>query len=88
MPARLRVVVRTSATRRRLRSILRWVRALVPAAAIAVAAPGAAAPLDDDGDDDAEVLVLDVDDSAGPLSVAQALVRARRAERPPGAVQA
>jgi anti-sigma factor RsiW len=60
----------------RAAAIARWVRALVPAAALLVggAAAGAAPSLDDDG-----ALVIDLDEGAGPLSVADALLRARRA---------
>ncbi|ACG74680.1 conserved hypothetical protein [Anaeromyxobacter sp. K] len=71
------VIVRRGASPRRLAAVLRWVRALVPAAVLVVD-PGAG-PLPSresrwDGDD--EVIVIDADDIAsGPLSLAAALLR-------------
>jgi hypothetical protein len=73
--ARLVVVIRPGRSGHRLDAILRWLRALAPAAALVVAEPG----IDRAGDDDpATVLTVDADDLAsGPLAVADALARAR-----------
>lgn len=61
-------MVRPTRDRRRLRQVLRWVRAMVPAAVLLVSA-GAPALLDDD----AQVLSLDADGVDGPLAVATLL---------------
>ncbi len=66
------LVVRSGTSPRRSGEVMRWVRALVPAALILVlSSPTAIAPSDD-------VVTVNVDEvDAGPLSVAAALARPR-----------
>lgn len=71
------VVLRTSpASGAHAKALARWVRAMLPAALLVIAPPGA--PVSDLPDD---VIALDAQDlDSGPLAVADALVRARRGQ--------
>jgi hypothetical protein len=73
---RLLVVVRPGGGRR-VREVVRWVRTLLPAAALLIAPVGpAAAP---SGDEDDRVIAIDADDlPSGPLSLADAILRRAR----------
>ncbi len=68
------LVVSSGTNPRRPAEIMRWVRALVPAALILVSSAPMSVPAGDD------VITVNVDDvDAGPLSVAAALARPRGA---------
>lgn len=78
-PQRVRLIVRPGTPPQRVRALLGWLRALLPAAMLVVAVPGALG--DADGDDVPDTLSVDVDADAvpsGPLSLATALTRGRR----------
>lgn len=69
------VVVASAANGRRVRSVARWVRALVPTAALVISAPGVA---DSQRIEDEEAIVVDADAlPSGPLSLAVVLAQAR-----------
>lgn len=76
MPARglrLRLVVPPRLGPRRLRALLSWLHALVPAAVLTLAPPGA--PVEDDDD----TITIEADDvPSGPLSLADLLARSAR----------
>ncbi len=66
------VVRTTTQNRRRARAIVRWARALVPAAVLVIAPPGVSAVQGSDDD-----ITLDAEEVAsGPLSLADAIARA------------
>jgi len=67
------IVVRPARDRRRLHEVLRWIRAMVPAAILLVA-PGAPPA---DLPDDASVIQVDADGVDGPLAVASLLADGR-----------
>lgn len=68
------VVVRPGSSRRRSTEVVRWIRALLPAAILMVAGGGAPPP----GVEANEVITIDVDSiPSGPLSLADALARER-----------
>ncbi len=73
---RVVVLVRPGASARRSREVVSWLKALLPAAVLLVGA-GAGSPFPEDVDD---AICLDVDAvDSGPLSLADALARVRRA---------
>jgi anti-sigma factor RsiW len=74
-PRRLVVVLRPGANARRSREVVRWIRALLPAAILLIG-PGPSGMLA--GDDDDPVLTVDADSvRSGPLALADALTRNR-----------
>ncbi len=76
-PQRVRLIVRPGTPPQRVRALVTWLRALVPAAMLVIAAPGALG--DAGGDDVPDVISIDADAvPSGPLSLASALTRGKR----------
>ena len=67
------IVVHPARDRRRLREVLRWIRSMVPAAALLVAP----ATLPTELPEDARVIQVDADGVDGPLAVASLLADGR-----------
>jgi len=75
---RVVIVVASAANSPRVRTVARWFRALVPAVALVVAAPGVEVQ---ERADEENIIVVNADElPSGPLSLAAALARATGGE--------